>query len=116
MAGTSGLAPVFSAWLDRAMPDRQGMVLGKVESASCDVAPTLVPHPSQGVAPFEAPPVPLSLMETENATLFGGKCNTKTRVLLISGAPIFKKGSEMRMPQATVSEKSTRFCLEQIFN
>ena len=36
MAGTSGLAPVFSAWLDSAMPDRQGMVLGKVESASCD--------------------------------------------------------------------------------
>ena len=36
MAGTNGLAPVFSAWLDSAMPNRQGMVLGKVESASCD--------------------------------------------------------------------------------
>ena len=36
MAGTNNLAPVFSAWLDSAMPDRQGMVLGKVESASCD--------------------------------------------------------------------------------
>ena len=36
MAGTSPLTPVFRAWLDSAMPNRQGMVLGKVEAASCD--------------------------------------------------------------------------------
>ena len=36
MAGTSPLTPVFRAWLDSAMPNRQGMALGKVEAASCD--------------------------------------------------------------------------------
>ena len=36
MPADSPLTPVFRAWLDSAMPNRQGMVLGKVEAASCD--------------------------------------------------------------------------------
>ena len=30
------LTPLFRAWLDSAMPQRQGMALGKVESATGD--------------------------------------------------------------------------------
>ena len=38
MSLNNNLTTLFRAWLDNAMPDRQGMVLGKVESASCDAA------------------------------------------------------------------------------